>query len=572
MNKTKSNFTIALINVVKSGDYQYEQEVPLGLASIASFIRSKCYDVILHQCFVSKGTAEIDQASEVIADLYGFQLNMVNYLSVKQVIAKIKEKNSKAITVLGGPFLIYDFETILKKEQFFDFIIYGEGEHTFLELIQTIEKNENEFNKIDGLVWRNKSGQVVHNEPRKNMDDLDKLPFPARDFLEDARKDPLDNSIIESIRFISSRGCIGTCNFCCVNKHWKGKRWRGRSPKNVVDELEMLVKDYKVKLFNFSDSSFEDPGRLGKQRAKEICEEIIKRNIPLSIKVYMRCETMKSHEDLELLKLYKRAGIDVIIPGAESGSDYELRYYEKLATIEDNFRTIKILRDLDLFFILVGFIMFGPNSTKKNLLQNLKFLNEFELDDNLMQLANVLILIRGSKLYYRLKDEGRLIESDKYWEPPKYKFIDPLGERMAKHWVNLYFRYQATKEINTLQMNLGNLIYRMTNPMNKEILKTLNDDYIELKEKYFELRKVFGNMNSNYFKESLFMIEKGCSDRDLLESANIFFNKEYSDYIPAYAKLYNNFLDKVKKTGFSLSGLVFQHFFSTIAIDGTERI
>jgi len=88
----------------------------------------------------------------------------------------------------------------------------------------------------------------------------------------------------------------------------------------------------------------------------------------------MRCETMTSHEDIDLLKLYKKAGIDVVIPGAESGSDYELRYYGKRATIEDNFRTLATLRDLDLFFVLTGFIMFGPNSTKETLSANLEFI------------------------------------------------------------------------------------------------------------------------------------------------------------------------------------------------------
>lgn len=566
---------LALLNVVMDGDYQYEQEIPLGLASIAAFLREQDYDVKIHQCFASRGEDEIETAAGVMADVYGFQLNMVNYRQVRALVKKIKSDKPESLIVLGGPFLVTLSEDILKNEPLFDVIVVGEGEYTLLELLQTLEKDIRDFSALKGVVWRNASGNIIKNELRKPVENLDELPFPARDFLEAAKTDPIDGNVVESVRFITSRGCIGKCSFCCVNlynKVLKGKRWRGRSPEHVVDELEFLVKKYKARLFNFSDSSFEDPGNYGKQRAKAICEEIIRRKLPLSIKVYMRCETMKSHEDIELLKLYKRAGIDVIIPGAEAGSDYELRFYEKRATIGDNFRTIRLLRDLDMFYILVGFIMFGPNSTKETLLNNLKFLQECGLSDNLMQLANVLILIRDSKLFHRLKDEDRIIEAENYWESPKYRFADPIGERMSKHWTNLYSRFPTTAEINSLQVNLGNLIYRMTNPMNEEILYALQNDYLELKEGYKNIGKKVGDANSDYFKETLWQIENSCSGEQLENLAKDFFGNTYKDYIPVYSKMYNNFLSKIRQKGFGLSGLVFKHFYSSIALDGTERV
>ena len=268
----------------------------------------------------------------------------------------------------------------------------------------------------------------------------------------------------------------------------------------MVDELEYLTKQYNAKLFNFSDSSFEDPGERGKQRAKEICEEIIFRDISLSAKVYMRCETMKTEEDIELLKLYKRAGIDVIIIGAEAGSDYELELYEKIASLEDNYRTAMMLRDLDMFYVLVGFIMFGPYSTGETLRSNIEFLNDCGLTDNVMHLNNVLMLVRGSNLYYRLKEEGRVIETENFWGQPIYSISDTVGRRMTLHWQNLYSRYPATKDINSLQINIGNIIARMTNPMNKRIKYALKDDFKEFKHRSHELGIEFGNLNYEYFK------------------------------------------------------------------------
>jgi len=186
--------------------------------------------------------------------------------------------------VIGGPFLVTLSETILIAEPAFDFAILGEGEYACLELLVELEKTARDFSTIKGLVWK-RGNHIVHNEIREPVPDLDTLPFPARDFLDTAQRDPVDGNIVESIRVVTSRGCIGTCTFCCVNLHnktLKGKRWRGRSPMHVVDELEMLVREYGVRVFNFADSSFEDPGRRGKQRAREICEEIIRRGLPLS--------------------------------------------------------------------------------------------------------------------------------------------------------------------------------------------------------------------------------------------------------------------------------------------------
>lgn len=567
--------SIALINVVFDGDYQYEQEIPLGLASVGAFLRQHNYDVLFHQCFASKGGGEFEKAANIQADVYGFQLNMVNYTATQNLIKVIKSLPGNKITVVGGPFLSSIYKEIMAEEPLIDFMVLGEGEQTMLELIRALDSSNTDFSPINGLIWRSRDGRPAQNEIRQLIGDLDVLPFPARDFLDGARRDPIDGGIVESIRVVTSRGCIGRCKFCCVNlfsEFQKGKRWRGRSPKNVVDELQLLSETYKARIFNFSDSSFEDPGEIGKTRSREICEEIIRRKIPLSIKIYMRCETMKKQEDIELLKLYKSAGIDVIIVGAEAGSDYELQLYGKNATIEDNIKTISILRELDLFYVLVGFIMFGPNSTLETLKNNIDFLHRFGLADNLMQTANILILVRGSKLYSILKEEGRVIEGNHIWETPKYVFLDGKAERLARHYHNLFVRYPVTRELNTLQINISNLITRMSNKMNERILDAFEKEFIEFKSKHTEFSRTMGKLQYDYFNETIDMVSSNCADAALNNKAEHFFNKTYSKYVPELERDYNEYLNKISSRNFSLSGLVFKHFYSAIAIDGTERI
>ena len=559
---------IGLINVLVEGDYQFEQEIPLGMGAIGAFLRTNGYEVEFKQCLPGKGENEYDSASEVEADIYGFQLNMVNYWHVHSVVKKIKSVRPNAVTVFGGPFLVSLSEGILKNEPLFDFIVIGEGELTTLELLQALERKEEDFSGIKGLAWRDRAGEVIINEKREVIEDLDTLPFPARDFLGDAE---YDQGLVESVRIVTSRGCIAKCSFCCVNlynKIQKGKVWRGASPKHVVDELEYLSKTYSAKVFNFADSSFEDPGRVGKIRAGEICQEIIRRNLPISAKVYMRCETMKSEGDIELLKLYKKAGIDIVLPGAEAGNDDELAFYEKNASVEDNLRTIRILKNLDLFFVLPGFIMFGPNSTLETIRSNIAFLHECGMTDNLMLLGNVLMLLRDSKLYRRLTEEGRVTEDiNRFWELPRYTFLDPLAERLSKHWHygRIYSCFPDTLKVNDLQVNCGNLVARMTNPMNRKLLDALRDEFGQFKATQSELGTHCGNLQYEYFLETIRLVEHDCSDEELNASANEFLGETYGHYLPIYSKLYEDFLSKIKAKNFGISGLIFKAFHSAVA-------
>ncbi len=571
---------ISLINVVMEGDYQYEQEIPLGLAYIGSFLRKHGYEVIFRQCFAGKFSGdkrekELCSIAEVEADIYGFQLNIVNYQAVKSVVEKIKSNRQNVITIFGGPFLVSLSEDILKNEPLYDFIIRGEGEKTMLELIQAIESNKKDFSEIKGIVWRNDKKQIITNEFREVINGLDALPFPARDLMETMPRDSINNGLTDCIRMVTSRGCIGQCSFCCVNfynKVQKGKIWRGRSARNVVDELEYLNARYGAKVFNLSDSSFEDPGRLGKIRTKEICEEIIRRGLQISMKIYLRSETMKTQDDIELLKLYKRAGVDVVIPGLECGTDYELKLYGKNATVQDNYRTMEILKGLNCFYVLLGFIMFGPYSTIETIKANIEFLRKIGMTDNLMTVANTLMLLRDSKIYKMLKREGRVIESDKFWELPKYKMKDPLAERMSKHWQNVFARFPVTQKVNKLQVNIGNLVSRMMNPLNAKVFGALKNEYVVLKSKYEHLTKEFGGLQYAYFIQTLNLIVNDCPDDELARTADNFFFKTYKDYLPLYNNLYNNFLDKVSKAGFGFSGLVFKHFTSAMSIEETTRV
>ena len=567
--------TLAMINVVMDGDYQYKEEIPLGVGAVAAFIRQEGFPVVIQQCLPDDGAEEIARAALVDADVYGFQLQMSNYLSVRTVAERIRSRNPDALLVLGGPYLSSLAEPILENEPLFDCVVSGEGEMTMLEIMQAVQRGEVELPLINGLVYRDRMGQAQKSLPRKLIRELDGLPFPARDFIDQAKRDPFDSGITENIRIITSRGCVSNCSFCSVNFYTKlahGKLWRGRSAENVVDELDMLTKEKHVRIVNFSDSSFEDPGKKGKQRTRDICTGIIERNIEVSAKVYMRADTMLAPEDDDLFRLWKKAGIDMIIIGAESGSDLELKLYVKRADLADNLKTVERLKKLDLHFVWLGMLMFGPNSTLETLRDNVAFLERVGHTHDSFAMSNVLMLIRDTTLYAELKEEDRVSEPENYWDLPKYSFLDPQGERAAKHWEGALARYPALDRINKAFMQSENIITRMTNPMNARILERVANDFPAFKANIRGLCEEFGALQSGYFLDVLEKIENGIDDARLEQQGQAFFVRAAGEYAERFDALYDQFYETLLDTELGLSGLVFRHYWSSVHDKAVKRI
>lgn len=566
--------SVALINVIVEGDYQFQGELPIGLASVGAFLRQNGYPVSYKQCIPGQPENEISKVAEFEADVYGFSLNMNNLPLTVQLIDEIKRHGRKAYFICGGPFLASSSSIIMTNEASIDFMAMGEGENTMLELLQSLAMGHDDFAHITGLVWRDNTGNVIENGPRKVIRELDELPFPDRDFLELGGCDSFGDSL-ETARISTSRGCVAHCTFCNVNffsEISKGKLWRGRSAKKVVDEIELLANDYKIKKINFSDSSFDDPGRIGKQRSAEICNELLRREINVSAKIYLRCETMKTEEDIELLKLYKKAGIDVVIVGVEAGSDDELKFYDKNASLEDNYRMIALLRDLDIFYFLTGFIMFGPNSTMSTLRANINFHHQAGTTDNLNHICNTMMLIRGSKLYRMLQEENRVIETNDVCGLPLYTMIDKQAEKMTRLFQNIFARFPVTLEVNDLQVKSGNLISRMSNPMNKNAHDELYDEYVVFKENTRQMNREMELMHYDFFSYLLDSVEANQSEQKLEAEIEDFFTTQYQPLLPKWELHYNAFVERLTSQGFGAAGLIFVPFYSAAVNKGVKKI
>jgi anaerobic magnesium-protoporphyrin IX monomethyl ester cyclase len=199
-----------------------------------------------------------------------------------------------------------------------DFVVIGEPENTVAELAEAIEQEKTDFRGVDGLGFR-LYGKTVFTTKRAVIEDLDTLPLPARHLLpmdvyaEAVKQNPLRGEISKPYTIITtSRGCPFNCVFCTHYIVW-GKKWRPRSPKNVVDEIEHVIKTYGIKQVDFADDNMT----WDRERMAQICDQIVERGLRFEwfTPNGVRADTL----DEGLLRKMKRAGCKKIRVAPESG-------------------------------------------------------------------------------------------------------------------------------------------------------------------------------------------------------------------------------------------------------------
>lgn len=149
-------------------------------------------------------------------------------------------------------------------DTFEDSVINGEGEVTICELFNRISSGLT-LSECKGVAYK-KDDQIFINPVRELISNMDTIPYATRVMLE--------NNKYQFACIQSSRGCEGNCAFCSESRFMKDNsnvHWRGRNPKNIIDEIEMIQNKYSVDTFIFCDSSFEDPISYGKERMLEFC-------------------------------------------------------------------------------------------------------------------------------------------------------------------------------------------------------------------------------------------------------------------------------------------------------------
>jgi anaerobic magnesium-protoporphyrin IX monomethyl ester cyclase len=376
---------------------------PLMTITAAAFLRKAGYEVELFD------TCLKDSASEIIPVLKSFKPDYVvvfddgfNYLT-KMCLTNMREaafemqkfaKKEGAIVITCSSDSTDHFEKYLANGA--DFVIKGEGEITLNELIKAMEASS-DLSQIQGLTYIERNGNIHETQRRPALSDLDLLPLPAWDLIEvdKYRKVWLEKDQDFYLNIATTRGCPYKCNWCA--KPIYGQRYNTRSPVRVVDEIEMLQKDFGVDFFWMCDDIFGlKPGWV-----KSFNKELKYRNLSIKYKIQTRADLLLEEDNIAMLVA---SGLDEAWMGAESGSQKILDAMDKGTTINQIEKSTGILKSKGVkvgFFIQFGYL----GETKEDLLKTFDLVLKM-MPDRLG--ISVSYPLPGTKFHEKVKQELEL--------------------------------------------------------------------------------------------------------------------------------------------------------------------
>lgn len=381
----------------------------LGILYIAAFLRNHGHEVSVIDCQVD-GLTYAQMARRVMElnpDLIGITVMTFTLLDVREAIHAIRSVCDIPIMV-GGPHpTIYPEETMFSLKP--DYVVVGEGEYATLDLLNNFPSNQK--------IWKSD----------KFIEDLDELPFPARDLTPIPKYYSVLAENTPTTTMFSSRGCPFFCLYC--DRPALGKRFRSMSAKRTVDEMEECVK-LGIKEIFFYDDTFT----VSKKRVIDICQEILDRDLDIHWDIRARVNTV----DEQMLELMKDAGCTRIHFGVESAQPHILKNLNKGITREQVITAFKLCRKYGIKS-LAYFMIGNPGETHRDIEETVKFAQKLEPD--YMQ-CTILTPFPATKLYKDALSQ-KMIPVDVWREYalfPEASFKPPI-------WNETFSRAQLQREL-----------------------------------------------------------------------------------------------------------------------------
>jgi radical SAM superfamily enzyme YgiQ (UPF0313 family) len=342
-----------------------------GLMSLAAYIMTKGYEVkiedyIIENCSKDRFKSVIEQYKPDIVGATAVSMTVNKSLSI---LKDYKSLSPNIITVIGGPHATFDSIGMLNSGAV-DFVVRGEGEITFSELLDTLS-NGGDISSINGISYKS-DGKILHTPDRDLIKDIYILPLPARHLVTLSKYRAMDLPI----NMVTSRGCPHSCIFC-LGRKMVGQRVRYFDVDRVVDEFEMLSK-IGFSQINIADDLFTS----NKKRCIAICDGIISRCIKQRWSAFARIDTVS--EDL-LIKL-KEAGCVNLCFGIESGDQNILDRVKKRITLS-KCQTVSDMCKRSGIIPFASFILGLPGETEETLMKTLRFARDLNMDFGMHILA-----------------------------------------------------------------------------------------------------------------------------------------------------------------------------------------
>ncbi len=356
--------------VANVGDFYF---FPLGIAYISAALKKEKFDV---ECLNLNNTDEpADRVirREVVSkdiDIVGTGGLSLDYNMVKYILTAAKEAKKNVITIAGGGLVTSEPELMIKALPM-DVGVIGEGEETIVELVRTLE-NDDELKNIKGIIYKDRNATIVTTPPREVIENPDNIPYPDYDGFEIEKyldyQRPADEIFLypfdkpRCIPMAASRSCPFNCTFCY---HPLGRRYRQRSLDSFFEELRFLVKKYDINIVYILDELFAMDAR----RLNEFCDRMSGYNMNLKWTTSMRGDAKITSNTIAKLK---DSGLFQIRYGLESASDKVLRSMNKHISFSQTEKTIALTTQAGIS-ARGGFIFGDPAETLETARETLEW-------------------------------------------------------------------------------------------------------------------------------------------------------------------------------------------------------
>ncbi len=345
--------------------------LPLGFVYLAGELRKAGFEPIIYDAMsefhtqddIKKRIGE-EKPDAVATTAFTAAIN-----DSLKLLRGAKEIDERIITVIGGVHPSFLYREILSENPWVDFVVVGEGERTFPELMKAISAGA-DMTGVKGIAFR-ENGGVFYTGQREFIQDIDSLT-PAWDLIDwksyTYRTKP--GSILAIVN--SSRGCMQGCTFCSQQIFWR-RTWRARSPENFLNELEYLARQFGVNVAMICD---EFP-TFDRERWEKILDLLIERSLGIDLLMETRVNDIIRDEDI--MEKYKRAGVSHIYAGVESGNQKTLDKFNKNIRVEESRKAIDIINQHDIISE-TSFVLGMPEETEESIKETLELAKFYNPD------------------------------------------------------------------------------------------------------------------------------------------------------------------------------------------------
>lgn len=367
----------------------------LGLASIGANVDEKnevyIIDLIRKRRKIRRYLTRV--LLELQPDLVGLSAMTWQYATCLKLMKLIKTLLPRVNVVLGGyhASLMYEEVTAHRESRWFDFLIRGEGEEAFKRLVRALA-GEDQLASIPSLSYR-KDGKFIHN-PKGELLDLSRLRLPIRDKRRLTWGYHVMNHKSEVIE--TSRGCTGSCNFCCI-RHMYGRSFRPFPIKRILADVDDIYFKRKARMIFISDDNFV----LAPERVIALCDAIIARRYGnLIFMVQADCVTMARKEGM--VEKMALAGFKSVFLGMENASRKNLKAARKGDILDASRKAVQNCHKYGI--MVVGGMIFGfPDDGEEEIIENYRFLKSTGADTAYCQ---ILTPYPKTEIRQQLLDQG----------------------------------------------------------------------------------------------------------------------------------------------------------------------